>query len=307
MPRAHTDAIIAYVKLALQGLVAGRVIALVPGAAYGEGGPSTPGLPGKAEKSAGHFDAAAQVTQPRSLPGKPTRHPTRERSLVQILRAAYGEVVFFEPLPAGEETVAARLPERPPWSGPPALETGAVLAVEQTVARSANVVIRLPTIRVFRPGCMLDVEVVSRRGGLSEDDWWDLHTSSHGGGFYRSHGGPLPRKLLRLGVRYADGSKATTIEQLRRWAQARDRDEPPAGPLLSWTPGSSGMHGRELGFSAFGLWLWPLPPAESFEFAAEWPFGGIGVSIIELDGAAIVAAASRSAQYWPGADQASQP
>jgi hypothetical protein len=162
--------------------------------------------------------------------------------------------MFFEPLPAGEETVAARLPERPPWSGPPALETGAVLAVEQTVARSPNVVVRLPTIRAFRSGCMLDVEVVSRQGGLSEDDWWDLRTSAHGG-FYRSRGGgPLPRRLLRLGVRYADGSKVTTIEQYRRWTQARDRDEPPAGPVLSWAPGSSGMHGREVGFSAFGLW-----------------------------------------------------
>jgi hypothetical protein len=50
-------------------------------------------------------------------------------------------------------------------------------------------------------------------------------------------------------------------------------DEPPAGPLLSWSPGGSGMHGRQLGFSAFELWLWPLPPAETFEFAVEWPFG----------------------------------
>jgi hypothetical protein len=47
------------------------------------------------------------------------------------------------------------------------------------------------------------------------------------------------------------------------------------------------------------LWLWPLPPAEAFEFAVEWPFGGIGETIVELDGAAIVAAASRSASYWP--------
>jgi hypothetical protein len=80
-------------------------------------------------------------------------------------------------------------------------------------------------------------------------------------------GGLLPGKLLRLGVRYADGSKATTIEQRRRGARASN--EPPPGPLLSWSPGSSGTHGRELGFSGFGLWLWPLPPAESFEFAVE--------------------------------------
>jgi hypothetical protein len=207
--------------------------------------------------------------------------------------------MFFEPLPAGEETGARPLPEPPPWSGPPALETGAVLAVEQTVARSANVVVRLPTIRAFRSGCMFDVEVVSRQGELSEDDWWELHTSVYGGYVRLSRGGPLPRRLLRLGVRYADGRKATTIGSRPRRGQRCD--EPPEGPLLSWTPGSSGMHGRELGFSGFGLWLWPLPPAGAFEFAVEWPFGGIELSIVSLDGTAIAAAARRSARFWPEA------
>jgi hypothetical protein len=205
--------------------------------------------------------------------------------------------MFFEPLPAGEEPAPRRLPERSPWSGPPPLETGAVLAVERMVARSANVVMRVPVIRSFRTGCMIDVEVVSRQGTLSDDDWWDLHLSVHRGLFVSPGGNQLPDKLLRLGVRYADGTKATTIEQHRRQAPAPA--DPPTGPLLSWSPGSSGMHGRELGFSGFGLWLWPLPPAETFEFAVEWPSGGIELTIAELDGAAIVAAAGRSGYYWP--------
>lgn len=213
--------------------------------------------------------------------------------------------MFFEPLPAGEETAVGGLPKLPPWSGPPALEMGVVLAVDQTVARSANVVVRVPTIRAFCPGCMLDVEVVSRQGELSEDDWWDLHSSVYGGYHHLRGGAPLPRRLLRLGVRYPDGSKATTIESRPHRRQVSD--DPPAGPLLSWSPGSSGMYGRDLGFSGFGLWLWPLPPAEAFEFAVEWPFGGIELSMAELDGAAIVAAASRSASYWPDAEQGSGP
>jgi hypothetical protein len=165
--------------------------------------------------------------------------------------------MFFEPLPAGEESTLRRLPELPPWSGPPALETGAVLAVERMVARSANVVVRSPVIRAFRPGCMLDVEIVSRQGTLSDDDWWDLHLSVHGGLLGSRGGARLPDKLLRLGVCYADGTKATTVEQHRRRTPASA--DPPTGPLLSWSPGSSGMHGRELGFSGLGLWLWPLP------------------------------------------------
>lgn len=174
-----------------------------------------------------------------------------------------------------------------------------MLTVEQTVARSANAVVRLPTIRAFSQGCMLDVEVVTRKDGLPEDEWWDLHTSVYGG-FYRVSGGvPLPRRLLRLGVRYADGRKATTLES-RLLRRKQPSPEPPAGPVLSLWPGSSGLRGREeMGYSGFGLWLWPLPPAETFDFAVEWPFGGIALTIARLDGAAIVAAASRSASYWP--------
>jgi hypothetical protein len=150
------------------------------------------------------------------------------------------------------------------------------------------------------------VEIVSRQGGLSEDDWWDLHSSAYGG-FHQLRGGvPLPRRLLRLGVRYADGRKATTLES-RVVRRGQPRQEPPAGPLLSLWPGSSGARGRDgpgvIGFSGFGLWLWPLPPAEAFEFAVEWPVGDIELTIAELDGAAIVAASSRSGYYWPAAEQ----
>ena len=82
---------------------------------------------------------------------------------------------------------------------------------------------------------MLDVEVVSRQGTLSDDDWWDLHLSVHRGLVISPVGNQLPDKLLRLGVRYADGTKATTIEQDRRQTPAPA--DPPAGPLLSWSPG----------------------------------------------------------------------
>jgi hypothetical protein len=37
----------------------------------------------------------------------------------------------------------------------------------------------------------------------------------------------------------------------------------------------------------------------------EWPLGGIALTMTELDGAVIVAAASRSAPYWPETEQSS--
>ena len=66
---------------------------------------------------------------------------------------------------------------------------------------------------------------------------------------------------MALGVRYPDGRKATTLDR-HRWKR---NESPPDGPLLSWWPGSRGVRGRgELGFSHFGLWLWPLPPPVNF-------------------------------------------
>ncbi|MGD0559355.1 MAG: hypothetical protein ABSA93_30820 [Streptosporangiaceae bacterium] len=205
--------------------------------------------------------------------------------------------MFFEPLTA--EDRAFRLPEAPPWSGPPAAETGAVVPVDLVVARSANVVVRVPTIRAFSIGCMIDVEVASRQGDLPENDWWDLQTGGHAYTLPFQGIGGLPDKLLRLGVRFADETKATTLDETTPRRRSSAADDPPAGPSLSWHPSSSGSRGREGHFSRFGLWLWPLPPAEPFELAVEWPFGGIDLTFTEFDGAAVVAAAGRSARLWP--------
>lgn len=207
--------------------------------------------------------------------------------------------MFFEPVP-GAAQPARRLPELPPWQGPPGLETGALLATGQVIARSQHVAVFLPAIQVFSTGCLLDMEIVSRQAGLPEDDWWELQRSVHHG-IHGFGGTRLPDKLLRLGVRFPDGGKATTLDRVR---PGKD-DGPPAGPLLCWWPGSSGTRGRgELGFSRFGLWLWPIPPAGPFDFAVEWPFGGIAETIVELDGAAIAAAAVHPSYYWPDAGTA---
>jgi hypothetical protein len=184
-------------------------------------------------------------------------------------------------------------------SAPPELELGAVVPLERIVARSSNAVIVLPTIRAFRSGCRLDLEVVSRQGALPADEWRHLRRSGLPIEESRSRRGDgLPDSLLRLGVRYASGAKATTVGR-------GEPADPPAGPMLSWVPGSSGggrRPGGDFVYDHFGLWLWPLPPAEEFEFAAEWPLGGIALTIVELDGAAVVSAAERSARYWPDAE-----
>lgn len=97
-----------------------------------------------------------------------------------------------------------------------------------------------------------------------------------------------------MGVRYGDGTKVTTVRAPFR------HGIPPTPPVLIWSPvGSGGRSHLGPHFSHFGLWLWPLPPAEHLDFAVEWPAAGVELTFTELDATPIVAAAGRSPDYWP--------
>jgi hypothetical protein len=216
----------------------------------------------------------------------------------------YGENMFFEPPPAQEESTRPSKPGLPAWSAPPAEEMCAVMVSGLTLARTPNVAITLPTIQAFSTGCLINVDIVTRRQTLSPDDFQALQLSvfPHMITAVRSDR-PLPDQLLRFGVRFANGAKATTVGQ--RLDRTQLPQDPPPGPQLSLLfPGMSMRSGDEdAGVMTIGLWLWPSPPRESFELAVEWPIGGIELSIVELDGAAIAAAAQQAVPYWPESPQ----
>jgi hypothetical protein len=84
-------------------------------------------------------------------------------------------------------------------------------------------------------------------------------------------GGELPPELLRFGVQFADGRKATTLGASVPWgvgAAPGEQMEPP-GPILSLSSGDGGD-----GEWNQEYWLWPLPPPGTLTFAIEWPSEG---------------------------------
>ena len=102
-------------------------------------------------------------------------------------------------------------------------------------------------------------------------------------------GDPLPDALLRFGVQFADGRKATNLDR-----PSYDPEHEPDRPVLS-------EHGGGGGGSAWDMeyWVWPLPPAGPFAFVCEWPGRGIAESRTEIDAAAILEAAGRAVTLWP--------
>ncbi|TYB60621.1 hypothetical protein FXF51_30860 [Nonomuraea sp. PA05] len=198
--------------------------------------------------------------------------------------------MFFESVRTEEINPRLADIELPAWLGPPVTEMGTLLPMERLLARSDNVVLNLAFVRAYRAGCSFQVEIAFRQGDLHGGDFLELHMMAMYATprFTLRAGEPLPDRLLRWGVRFSNGTKLTSID---------DRSGEPSAPLLQAMHQGGGETGSMLGGTR--LWLWPLPPPEPFELAVEWPMGGIGLTIVELDGAAIVAAGRRSTDFWP--------
>jgi hypothetical protein len=82
--------------------------------------------------------------------------------------------------------------------------------------------------------------------------------------------------MLRFGVEFADGRKATNVGQ-----DSRSEGEP-QNPVL-WGRGGGGSGARWQTF-----WMWPLPPSGPLSFGCEWPAAGIPLSRAQIEGQSII-------------------
>jgi hypothetical protein len=93
----------------------------------------------------------------------------------------------------------------------------------------------------------------------------------------------IPPEVLRIGVQFSDGSKATNTGGFHHGRHA------PAGPVMH-PRGGGGGGGRW----SQTQWVWPLPPPGPLTLVCEWPAMGIAVTRSELDAKPILDAAARA-------------
>ena len=96
--------------------------------------------------------------------------------------------------------------------------------------------------------------------------------------------------VLRLGVMYADGRRTATT------AGHPFFDDDADDGRLVLLQGGGGGDGRRWDAE---FWVHPLPPEGPVTFVASWPKHGVAETRVELDGAAIRAAAQRAVTLWP--------
>ncbi|MEO3813021.1 hypothetical protein ABGB17_28800 [Sphaerisporangium sp. B11E5] len=207
---------------------------------------------------------------------------------------------FFTAPPPRESAPVVERPS-PAWTGPPSGVLGAMCPLDVILFQSDDLVIALPGATVFPEGAKLHVRMGVRRRAGTDDNAWRTRRElvMRGPHHVPLHpGAPLDDALLRLGVRFPDGGKATTVDgrpDYDEWPPPR-----PDHPVLRFDGGGGGSGASDdVATGHWSLWLWPLPPPERFEFAVEWPSCGVPLTFTALDGQAIVAAAGRARPFWP--------
>lgn len=109
---------------------------------------------------------------------------------------------------------------------------------------------------------------------------------------HRRHDGAFAPEVLRFGIEFSDGGKATNVS-----GRPRSIGEEQAGPVLIDRGGGGGGRSWD-----FGYWVWPLPPEGPLRVVIEWPAMRVPETAVEFDTAPIRAAAAQSAVLWPGDD-----
>ena len=152
------------------------------------------------------------------------------------------------------------------------------MALERIVVQNANVAVCISRIAAYPTGFEFEFLTMTT-GGEPAADPMMFHHHRH----QQGTGSGIPPELLRLGVQFADGSKATNIGGFV------DEGSPPAGPVMHPCGGGGGG-----GSWRQTQWVWPLPPPGVVAFVCEWPAMGVALTRIEVDAQTILDAAARA-------------
>ena len=194
---------------------------------------------------------------------------------------------FFE-LPPQPEPPEAEEPEVPEWFAAPSNVLGAAVPIRLVLAKTSDLAVAVLGGTAYPTGFEFKLVVRSRgnREGLDDFDPLELHhpfvRRRHG------RGRDIPPELLRFGIEFSDGSKATNLQE--SWG---DPSRPPPSPVLMPGGGGGGAGNWETQF-----WVWPLPPEGPLAFVCEWPAREIPLTRLEVDAALVREAAAQAEILW---------
>jgi hypothetical protein len=190
---------------------------------------------------------------------------------------------FFESIPRPPPPPEPVRPERPAWERSDAVIPGSVPG-EALLARTDRAAVALGSVRAYPNGFEFTLNV-----RLRDTDEFDFGVDPFERHWRRRYP-HTAQDQLRLGILYADGRRAVTDGQ--SWP-----GEAAETPDLVLLPAGGGGSDRSWDGD---FWVHPLPPDGPVTFVASWLRYELAEARVELDGAAIRAAAQRAVVLWPG-------
>ena len=173
-------------------------------------------------------------------------------------------------------------PQRPPEGALPG-----VVAVELVLARNERAVVYLGRCAAYPAGFEFEIRVVVAAAGLDP---------SLNGPYARREGdGNNYDEMLRFGIEFADGARATNVRH------QTISDGAPAAPYMRGIGGGGSPTSWDHGF-----WVWPLPPPGALAFVCEWLAAGISQTRAEIDAQAVIDAAARATVVFPSQPEPGQ-
>jgi hypothetical protein len=186
----------------------------------------------------------------------------------------------------------------PPWLGAPNGVLPGIVPLEIVLARTAQVAVCVTRLGAYPSGFDLDLVTMA---GEEADELDPLLFEGRRFRQRREGVEEIPEGMLRFGVEFADGGKATnTADQslanlaggtigVLTMTSGSDEPQEPARPVLSLGGGGGGG-----GNWRQSIWIWPLPPAGRLTFACEWPEANIELTRHQIDAQLILDAATRA-------------
>jgi hypothetical protein len=198
---------------------------------------------------------------------------------------------FFEP------PTPPRPPERyrqPPWVAPPPGTLPGILAVELVLAQTDKVAVYISRVAAYPTGFEFDLITIAAPGE-EETELLDPMLFGPRHRARRSSQDPTS-EMLRIGVQFADGGKATNTSGFYHGGDS------PAGPVMH-AGGGGGSNGRWYQT----MWVWPLPPPGRMAFVCDWRAAGIPLTRHELAAETILDAADRARVIFSDENLPDQP
>lgn len=187
---------------------------------------------------------------------------------------------FFPPPPSPRKPEPR--PPSPPWMGPPYGVLPGAVALELVVAQNEQAAVYIGRCAAYPTGLDFEVHVLASASAAHDLD------PSLNGIYHRPGRDSTYEEMLRFGVAFADGRKASNLGGFTH------PGEDPEGPVLTGMGGGGGGGRWHQGF-----WMWPLPPIGPLAVVCEWPAAGIPLTRIEVDSEPLRDAAHRSRELFP--------